>query len=392
MRLLAASLVGAATLSWSAACLANAAAIQIHPAVMASPTFGEATRLEVTGETLTFDCRPAGGVLSCRFEAAYEVHNPTQEVERAVGAFYGNQDRDVTIEVDGKGAGEQLTPEDLGRLDRALDAAAGEQIRTGRGSFAPGDAKARFGFTLAAGPGERHRLVARGVMDPGETWYPRNYRYAAVEGRHLLLGREARAREWQLEYLIAPVWTWKGEPRIAVEVRLADPYRLPGKMEGWQVERTSEGAVARRTFAGGEAPATLGLAFERPAPLLENGGILLGIGGAFGSEGGLRARLGYELGTQGFLLASAVVETDFTRRVQLVPAFEAASPAILFIPSAGVGLGLPVMLEPEVRVGGRIQASAMFYPLGAFVAVDLYPRSGTSPGFVEVSLMLQGGL
>ncbi len=119
---------------------------------------------------------------------------------------------------------------------------------------------------------------------------------------------------------------------------------------------------------------------------------MLGVGGFWGDESGLRLRAGYEAGAMGWLLGSLVAETDVQRRLQLVPALEAALPAVLFLPSLGLGLGVPVEVLPEVRAAARLQASAMFFPVGVLFTVVLFPRAGASPARWEFALLFQASL
>ncbi|MBI5542763.1 MAG: hypothetical protein HY901_02665, partial [Deltaproteobacteria bacterium] len=372
------------------------AAERAFPSRIAAPGVSAATALLVEEEALTLDCKGEGGQPVCRFEAAYSVFNPTRAAERVVGAFYGERAAQVLVEADGRPIGRELSLEETRSLDAATEAAL--KRRADARPLAPklaGPKMLRFGFELEVASGQRIRLLARGRLEPGERFVPSAYSYPATQARHLLLGTRSRARYWDLGYLIAPLWTWKGQPSLRVELRVDEPFiveKPPG--EGWRSETRDGRTILSREFAGGsaEVPMELSFLFKSPPPLLQNGGPLLGVGGAFGEHGGLRARLGYEVATHGWLLVSVVAETDFADRIQLVPAVEAASPAVFFVPSLGVGLGLPVHLQPDPRAGARLQGSAMLYPVGALLAVDLYPRSETGDSFIEVSLMFQGSL
>ena len=391
MARIAATLVIAFALLFARAARANMAATQINPSLVAAPTFAGETALVVEGEKLLLDCVARRERLTCRFEAAYLVFNPTAGEERALGAFYGMRTREVTIAADGAAVDRALTTEEIRRLDEALDRAADKRREAGQPRvFTRGNE--RFGFELAVGAGARVRLVARGFMDPGERWIPRGYQTPAAEARHLILGHEPHDRFFDLQYFVAPIWTWRGAPKIEVEVRYPDSFELhPG--EGWEVEHAKDAEIARRTVAGPDETGSLWLGFATSTPLVTNGGLLAGVGGAWGEQSGLRVRLGWEAALRGWLLASLVAETDFKSRLQLVPAIEAASPAILYIiPSAGLGVGMPVQLWSQARVGVRLQASLHFYPAGLLFAADIYPPAGSSRLLSEFSLLFQLGL
>lgn len=108
------------------------------------------------------------------------------------------------------------------------------------------------------------------------------------------------------------------------------------------------------------------------------GGPLLGAGAGFTGKTRFRMRAGYEFGSASFLAHQLTVETDF-QRVLLVAGTDAALPNyMIFIPSFGGGLGLPVQVWPEARVGARVQA-ALSWPLFSIVGhFDVFPPMGGS--------------
>lgn len=387
------ALSGLTALVAAAPARANMAAVQLHPARFAPPVAARAVGVRVESERLTFECDAQGGAPVCRFEAVYQVRNPADAAESVVGAFYGARARAVEIRAGDQRVDRSLSEDEVAGLDDALQAAAGDQTSNHHAPLRPKDeAAGRYGFELALGPGERTSLTARGTLEPGERWVPKGYASEAVEARHLLLGKAGRERSWDLEYLVAPIWTWTGDPTIDVEVVVRGPYRV-SLGDGWAKEEKDGVARAVRRFSASDAPASLQVLLSQDAAAFGNGGVLLGVGGAFARNqpATLRARLGYEGCALGWLLFSAAAETDFERTVQLVPAVEAASPALWVIPSAGVGLGAPVRIAPAVRAAARLQASLMFYPVGVFAAVDYYPRAGQSVDFFEGTVMFQGG-
>jgi hypothetical protein len=160
---------------------------------------------------------------------------------------------------------------------------------------------------------------------------------------------------------------------------------------GWEVRREGARTVLTRAMSTGEArdveltshvpPARGGLRF---------GGPLLAIGGTVQGNRGPRGRVGLELAGPGWVLYSLSADTDFKRRFIVTPLAEAASPAILFLPSCGIGVGAPVQVAPEPRPGVRIQGDMHFYPVGLVLSGDVYPRAGSSPVTADFSVLAQG--
>src|SRR5690606_9904382 len=119
------------------------------------------------------------------------------------------------------------------------------------------------------------------------------------------------------------------------------------------------------------------------------GGVFAGIGGHLDDATGIRTRVGGELAWRHRYFASLAleIEWDAARSVVIVPAVAAASHWYLFVPSVGVGLGVPMRVSPSFEVGGRVQLDAHFGPVGAFVAFDWYPGMDAGPRRFEVSMM-----
>lgn len=110
------------------------------------------------------------------------------------------------------------------------------------------------------------------------------------------------------------------------------------------------------------------------------GGPLVGFGVGFTpTKPRFRMRAGYEIGSARFLVHSAVVETDFRRRVLVVPATEAATGSLGLIPSFGAGIGAPIQVYPQTRVGVRALAT-LSWPVFSFVGTfDAFPPMGGLP-------------
>jgi hypothetical protein len=73
-----------------------------------------------------------------------------------------------------------------------------------------------------------------------------------------------------------------------------------------------------------------------------------------------KLRVGWEVFAPRFVAHSLAVEVDGERRVTMAFAGELVSPMVLFFPSFGLGLGLPVELAPTPIAGVRAQMSVQF--------------------------------
>jgi hypothetical protein len=92
-----------------------------------------------------------------------------------------------------------------------------------------------------------------------------------------------------------------------------------------------------------------------------HGGPVIGAGGRL-NAGEFRGRLGYEAAIPWWVIWSAAVETDFTGTTTLVPLGEVASPGVYFIPSLGLGAGVPIQFRSGAgtHVGARMQLTLSF--------------------------------
>lgn len=389
---LALALTGAAT-----SARANMAAVQRNPARLGAPGTTGPNPLRVEHERLSFTCTEKGGAPVCAFEARYTVTNPHRARHEVAAAFLGVRTRHVAVAIDGAEPSGQPTAAEMDAIVASAEAAsARDGSPSMRGSRAEG--VDRWGFVLVAEPGARHEIVVTGEILPGRRFIPSGYMMRAVNARHLLFGSRTPERSvFDLEYLVAPLRTWKGDPRI--DVRITHPSRwklsIGGGADPERWARASGGSttVVTARLASREAPPALDLEIEPPARLFAHGGPLLGIGGSFGPGGPRpRGRIGYEIAAPRWLLYSLTADTNFRDRFIVTPMVEAASPAILVVPSSGLGIGAPVQISPDPRAGVRIQADAQFYPIGIAASVDVYPRVGTLRGFTEVSVLAQIGL
>lgn len=372
---------------------ANMAAVQRRPARLGAPAATGPNPLRVDGEQLSFDCRQVRGAPVCAFEARYRVSNPDRERHQIAAAFLGVATRHVVITIDGARARGAPTAAEMDAI-----VAAAEPPAPVRGSAPRSRADVdRWGFTLTSEPGAKHEIVVTGEIVPGRRFIPEGYGYRAVAARHMLFGQRVPEHTiFDVEYLISPLRTWKGDPRIDVSIKHPAAWRVTpsGSDDRLVWTQTQEGSIASTKGAlnarGGSA--TLEIEIEPPAPVLARGGPLAAIGGTVGGARGVRGRIGYEFAAPSWLLYSATADTNFRDRFILTPMVEAASPAILFIPSFGFGIGAPLQVSPEPRVGVRLQGDLHLYLLGFVTSVDIYPRSANLPGFTEVSLLAQIGL
>lgn len=106
-------------------------------------------------------------------------------------------------------------------------------------------------------------------------------------------------------------------------------------------------------------------------------GPLLGAGVGFGDRGfGVRPQLraGWELLAKWVRVGgSLAAETDAREQLVLAPLFEGYSPVFGPLPSVGGGLGVPVMILPEVRPGFRVQLTLSWPVVSVVGNFDVYP-------------------
>lgn len=394
-RSLPALLLASSLLSASGVARANMAAINRDPSVIAGPSLVQATNLRVEREQLSFVCSENQGVPVCEFEARYAVQNPEGTREEAAVAFFGVRTRNAAVTIDG--ARVVATPPSAENLEALTKAVAARQHGAARAEMAERLRSGKvdlLGFNLMAEPGRLHEIVVTGSMWPGHRTHGEGYSSAAVVARHLLLStKRSGGPVYDLEYLIAPIQTWKGDPRIDVRVSYPSRWELSiggSGSPGWTRAKNGDSTVMTRSIVARDAP-VLTMEIEPPTSSFRNGGPLLGIGGTLGTYKGVRGRIGYEVAAPSWLLYSLTADTDFRRRLILTPLVEAASPAVIILPSFGLGVGVPVQVAPDPRVGVRAQADLHFYPVGFVTSVDIYPRLGSLPGFTEVSLLGQVG-
>ncbi|MDP1917530.1 MAG: hypothetical protein Q8L14_14915 [Myxococcales bacterium] len=358
----------------SSQAFANLGAVTRDPAI-GGLTGTAGTPLEVRAETLDFNCRAVGEEPICRFVATYDVVNPTTQPQRATVAFIGTRTDEVEVVESAKAIHRVLSAEEaapfLAEWNDAFDPRA-----------------AALEFTLE--PGAATTITATGILIPGRLTVPSYLRDATVI-RHPLFGaRTSRPTTFDLDYLISPLRSWAGSPRVSVSVTTPDAWGAP------EVTVNDTGASSPRVVTGTdfvlESSVTerLSIRVTLPRPRLFAGGIMVGLGGTVLAPSGLRFRLGGEFAAPGWLLWSLCVETNFTNQYVVVPAAEAVVDSLLnIIPSFGFGLGVPVRIMPSPGVGGRAQVSLHWPWVGAVFALDVFPAQRSA---VQFSIYAQVGL
>ncbi len=379
---------------------ANAGVVTRRPAVLSGAPLEESVPLVVEEEFLTIDCGGIRPQPHCTFEALYEVHNPTGETVEAVGAFFGILTVEATVTVDGVDAGVQLTAEETQRLASA--SLEGVQAQTPVGAMLAEmpdtggeQAISMTGFELVVPAGGRCDLVTAGVLQLRRgTIEAVGMMLNGVNGRHPLLGSGPWGEYfYSLDYLISPIRTWAEVGPIHVTIRFPaswdfvggatdetgyfDPESYRGMDDAdWEVRREGRRRIATLTTDADAGPRLIAR-WYRPADLVYNGGLLVGLGGSRGVERGsddFRMRFGYEIAAPAYVLYSVNVETDFRQRVQLIPMVVGSTPMLLWCLGFAGGVGVPVDLRGDAGVGFRGQIE-VFVPLVQCLTLswDVFP-------------------
>ncbi len=347
----------------------NAAAPLPAPSHEGGAFIAQPTTLIVEHEDLRFRCTEG----QCEFEAVYQVQNPGDAREEVVGAFYGIATDRFETTVDGVDARYPLAPAQTRAVDDAVAV------------FDPAVARdatiAREGFALGVGAHARVTLVFSGRMHPvagtrgsvvGEP------AIAPLTTRHPWLGTTARSdRTESYAYALSPIRHWGGSPNIDVTVRCASEHCWPSGQEGWTVNRDGGAFVARRTIAARDASILSFAIVGAPGTNVLHGGPLVGVGARLDAAE-FRGRLGYEAAFPWWMIGSASVETNFKNAATFIALAEAATPDLFgFIPSLGIGAGLPVQVRSGAAtlVGIRMQLTVSFPVVSIVLPVDAFPEA-----------------
>ncbi|MDP3236646.1 MAG: hypothetical protein Q8N26_27890 [Myxococcales bacterium] len=351
---------------------ANLGAITRDPAI-GGLTGTAGTPLEVRAETLDFNCRAVVDEPICRFVATYDVINPTTRPQTATVAFIGTRTHEVEVVESSKATYRVLSAEEAAPFLAEWNAAFDPR--------APA-----LEFTLE--PGAATSITATGILIPGRLTVPSYVRDAAAVRHPLISARASLPTTFDLDYLLSPLRSWAGSPRVSVSVTTPDTWGAP------EVTVKDTGASSPRVVTGPdfvlESSVTERLSIRVTLPRPRLYGMMLGLGGAVLAPSGPRLRLGGEFAAPGWLLWSLCAEIDFSSRYVVVPAAEAVVDSLLnIIPSLGFGLGVPVRIFSSPGVGGRAQVSLHWPWVGAVFALDVFPAQRDA---VQFSIYVQLGL
>lgn len=379
--------------------------------------FPRESSLVLEDALFTFDCASVGDqAIECAFDERLRIYNPSPQPEDVVAAVIDDRSlEEIVVRIDGLDAVRALSPVELEALDAAV-IAVGDDIN----GFDPKTQLAQQthrGFSLVVAPSGRREIVVtarlRRVGSPfGLGPLDDILVMSAVHARHLFLWSEPTMGEsFTLDVVTAYLRTLQGVP--SAHLRVVHPSSLAFEAPKRAVAQPLGGGRAIDTVdldLAGDARARadaiahdaidhstwrtwFGLTRSPPPIELQNGGALVGVGGARGEAGGFRLKAGYEVAAPSAVFYQLSLESDLTRRTFVVPMIEAASPEILFVfPSFGLGLGAPIQLAPQPRVGGRLQLDLHFLSLGFVTALDLFPGTAASPHFTQATFLGQIGL
>jgi hypothetical protein len=389
-------------LLFSSTALANIAAVQPDPALVAAPARAAGTGepksrpvgLHVVAERLVFDCSEEDGRPVCDFRAIYRVKNRSGARQAVVAAFLGVHTSGVKIRVADRAVSHTLTDAEVKRIDAAVQGVIDDKKNRTSFSLERQKALSHAGFKLTVEAGQEARVEATGRVRPGRLFVP-SYAVDAVRTRHPLLGTRSPGQEYDLEYLVAPIRTWGSVGAIQVMLRHPASWEVgistTGDARKPRQQSRADGDSRTVELALSPAVDLLRVHVGLPPRVLLNGGVLLGLGGTLDDPRGFRARLGYEIAAPGWLFHGLTVDTDFTDELVVTPTWEAATSGVMvIIPSLAVGLGVPVQVKPEVTAGIRMQLTLQWPFIGLVTTFDLYPGLDTGGrGFFQATMLAQ---
>lgn len=370
----------------------NAPAPYVRTAAAGAPFVLGRTPLEVEREELSFDCGLRGARIECAFVATYHVRNPTAERQEVLGAFYGVAADRVTVTAGGADARHDLTPEQLAACDRAV-----RELAPSSESRVP--AAARTGFIVGVAASATTDVVFAGRVAPfaiNDRSPGSEFTLSPILTRHPWLSTDEREdTDFDFEYLVWPIRSWAGAPRLEVTVRHPagwgfDAGEFAGG-RGWS-RATSGGTAVRTIQVDARAEPRLSMRFTLAGTRLLHGGPVLGVGPRLDAPGG-RVRVAYELAYPNWLIYSLAGEASFAGRFTAVPAIEVATPDIIvLIPSLAVGAGVPISSGggAGLAVGARLQFTVAFPILSLQIPVDVYPSMSGST--VQTALVVQASM
>jgi hypothetical protein len=375
---------------------ANIAAPLEMPGQVSGPILGPSSPLVVEDEKLSFRCSEGDGRPTCTFEARYRIANPTEETHGGLAAFYGLEAEGVVVRVNGRDARARLSEEDERRFDAEVRAVE-DEVEWER--FAK--RLQRTGFTVEVAAGGKAEIVTTGKLLLTRSIY-HEYGLDGVSARHPLLHQgDAEQHIYGVDYLLSPIRTWAEVHRMEVSVRYPSSWDVSGSLyagegsprETWRTREGRGEKVESIVLEGKPEPKSKGgaltMRISAPGRVVQHGGPFVGIGGVPGSgdAAGFRMRFGYEMAAPWWVIESISADFDFRGRVVVTPAVEAVSGQLVFLPSMGIGLGVPVQILPTPTVGGRILATLQYPFVGFVTAVDIFPAPAPRGTDVQVTLM-----
>jgi hypothetical protein len=316
------------------------------------PTKNGPSPLELSEAKLTMKCERSD-TLDCELTGSYRIHNPTSaEIREELSVSFGGS---AEILVDG----------------------AAVPLKDPRASGYHRVVAVPVELVVAAGA--TRTLVVRGRAHVWNHRRESGFLFPANSVRHLALANHRADEEYELQFQLDALRTWPGAPRVELEIDVPALFGVGGPMA-----REREGHYRLTTDKSENVDVTL-----YHSPVVYPGGVFAAIGGSTGDAKGLRLRLGGELAFRPWLLGSVAYETNAKGAHFVVPTVHAATPMIVFIPSLGAGLGMPVRFAPTTQVGVRLQFDLHLACFGFLTTIDMYPKTSTEPGLVQPSFLFQ---
>jgi hypothetical protein len=390
---IAAALGAASALLVARGASANAAApYHRNPSAAGGAFVAGQTSLVVEHESLVLDCTGAAAPadVECRFEATYDVANPTDADEEVLGVFFGAPPDEMTVTIDGADVRRAVQHEQVAEAARSIPIDPTD--RSDSASIV--DERRVTGFAVAIRAHDRRRVRFTGRLEPTYTYQSRDgYALAAIKTRHVFLGGEPRHdKRVEYTYMVSPLRSWGGRPPIDVTVRSSTSWSFAPGDQGFTSTREGGRLVSRLATTAAQTT-RLTYAFEIAPPPVYFGGPFVGVGPEL-EDAGPRLRAGLDVGLGNALIASAAFESfeeKARRSYTLVPALEIATPGVfIIIPSLSAGLGVPVQLHSvgPPRVGARAQVGLAFPLFSLCIPLDVYFDDGARG---QIAFMTQLG-
>jgi len=293
------------------------------------------TSLALDQERILIHCPPADDTLRCNVSAHYVLSNPGPETAESDAPVVSTGISDVQVAQDGR-------PLDVKPWALHLRVPAG------------GTTTIDISFTIA---------FASSLPGPESIGEPKT----AMQARHPLLGGDTRDAP---AHPVLFHWSkgWSGSPQRFFDVRYPGGWRLHGSQ--WRAQGAITQRSIAREMAASDTPIDVDLRKAPPAVPIVPGGPVVAAGSAIGQ--GFRMRYGYELGVFDWMLPAFTADVDYAGLLVLTPSVEYATAASIPVPSFSAGVGLPVRLHPDSRVGARFKLSAVMVA-GIEATVDYYP-------------------